>query len=62
MEMKYLESVGSYLDTTTGTVYPAFENDTPDLDSPISLVEGEISKEWLDGLSKSDYVYINQFI
>lgn len=60
--MKYLESVGSYLDTTTGLVYPALENDTPDLDSPVSLVEGEISQEWVDGLSKSDYVYIKRYI
>ena len=59
--MKYLESVGSFVNLETGIIYPASVNDTPDMDCPISLVEDEVSADWWGGLSSEDYSSVKKF-
>ena len=59
--MKYLESVGSFVNLETGIIYPAFENDTPDMDCPISLVEGEVAADWWSSLSSEDYNIVKKY-
>ena len=57
-----LNSVGSLLDSDTGTIYPQLENGNPDWDCPISLYDDEVSAEWLDSLSNEDYKTIEPFL
>ena len=57
-----LESVGCLLDSDVGSVYPMNEDGTPDWSLEISLINDEISYEWLDALSEVDYQRIKPFI
>ena len=57
-----LKSVGSYLDTDIGVVYPMEEDGSPDYDCAISLVDDEVASDWYDGLSKEDYQIVKPFI
>ena len=60
--MIYLKSVSSYLDDEKGIIYPAFSNNTPDTDLPISLVDDEVSSDWIEGLSREDYLRVEKFL
>lgn len=60
--MTYLQSVGSFLDTKTAMIYPAFENDTPDLDNGVSLTEDIIPGEWLENLDENDRKIVEKFL
>jgi len=55
----YLKSVETYLNPQTGMIYPVLENNEPDTDSPISLKDDEVSKEWFDSLSSYDMHQVN---
>ena len=55
----YLKSVGTYLNLQTGMIYPVLENNEPDTESPISLKDDEVSKEWFDSLSSYDMHQVN---
>ena len=56
----YLKSVGTYLNLQTGMIYPVLENNEPDTESPISLKDDEVSKEWFDSLSSYDMHQVNR--
>lgn len=58
----YLESVGAFINLATGIVYPAFDNNIPDLENGVSLVDDMIPGEWLDALSSEDYLVVEKFI
>ena len=60
--MIYLKSVSSYLDDKKGIIYTAFSNNTPDTDLPISLVDDEVSSDWIEGLSREDYLRVEKFL
>ena len=60
--MKYLESVGSFVNLEAGIIYPALVNGTPDMDSPISLVEDEVSADWWGGLSSEDFSSVKKYL
>ena len=58
-----LKSVGSLLDPDTGCIYPQFSgSDLPDLSLEISLLDGEVSSEWIESLSEEDYGLVKPFI
>jgi len=57
-----LESVGCLLDSDVGSVYPMNEDGTPDWSLEISLIDDEVSYEWLDALSEIDYQKIKPFL
>jgi hypothetical protein len=58
--MKYLESVGTFIDEN-GITYPALENNTPDLENPIEIETIE-QGDWTEALSEEDLDYIiNEF-
>lgn len=57
-----LESVGCLLDSDVGSVYPMNEDGTPDWSLEISLIDDEVSYEWLDALSEVDYQKIKPFL
>lgn len=53
-----LESVGCFLDSDVGSVYPIYvENgeEKCDFNLEISLAEDEVSSEWIESLSPEDY-------
>lgn len=60
--MIYLQSVGSFLDKETAMIYPAFENDTPDLDNGVSLTEDIIPGEWLENLDENDRKIVEKLL
>ena len=60
--MIYLQSVGSFLDQETKTIYPAFENDTPDLDNGVSLTEDIIPGEWFENLDENDRNIVTKLV
>ena len=60
--MIYLDSVGSWLDESKGNIYPAFDNGKVDLKYPISIPEGEVALDWIDSLSKEDYVKCKKWL
>lgn len=57
-----LESVGCLLDSDVGSIYPMNEDGTPDWNLEISLIDDEVSYEWLDALSEIDYQKIKPFL
>ena len=63
-----LESVGSWFDPETDTIYPSFRNGLPDLDSPMPLLycileqKDEGQDEWWNSLSRRDHDLIYGFI
>ena len=53
-----LESVGCFLDSDVGSVYPIYiENgeEKGDFNLEISLYEDEVSSDWIESLSPEDY-------
>ena len=53
-----LESVGCFLDSDVGSVYPIYiENgeEKCDFSLEISLFEDEVSSDWIESLSPEDY-------
>ena len=62
MTLVKLNSVGSFVDTETKMVYPQFENDTPDLDNGVSLIEDEIPGDWFDSLSQKDLLVVKELV
>lgn len=60
--MLKLESVGCLLDSDVGSVYPMNEDGTPDWNCEISLINDDVSHEWLDALSEVDYQKIKPFL
>ena len=53
-----LESVGCFLDSDVGSVYPIYiENgeEKCDFNLEISLYEDEVSADWIESLSREDY-------
>ena len=57
-----LPSVGCLLDGDVGSVYPQMEDGTPDTECEISLLNDEVSHEWLDALSEVDYLKVKPFL
>ena len=62
MNLVELKSVGSWVDTNSGIVYPSFVNNKPDFDCPISLVEDEVASDWYDALSHAEYGVVSKVI
>ena len=62
MNLVELNSVGSILNLEEKIVYPQLQNGLPDLDCGVSLVEDEISIEWLDSLSQKDLLVIKNLV
>ena len=53
-----LESVGCFLDSDVGSVYPIYIEDGEekcDFSLEISLYEDEVSSDWIESLSPEDY-------
>ncbi len=55
MNLIELKSVGSWLDTIRGVIYPSDVNGFADFGCATSLIEDEVSSEWYDALSASEY-------
>ena len=62
MNLVELKSVGSWVDTLSGIVYPSEVNGKPDFECPISLKEDEVASDWYDALSHSEYGVVSPFI
>jgi len=60
--LSYLESVGSYFDQTSNTIYPAFDSGRCDYENPISLTEEEVSDDWWNALSDFDAQFLQRKI
>ena len=58
--LTYLESVGSFLDESTGTIYPAKDSGFCDYEYPISLTEEEVSQDWWNALSDKDFLHVKR--
>ena len=56
-----LESVGSWLNYDKGIIYPMFDEGDIDMESAISIIEEEVSSEWWESLSPSDYQIVKKF-
>jgi hypothetical protein len=56
-----LESVGSWLNYDKGIIYPMFDEGDIDMESAISIIEEEVSSEWWQSLSPSDYQIVKKF-
>ena len=56
-----LESVGSWLNYDKGIIYPMFDEGDIDMEFAISIIEEEVSSEWWESLSPSDYQIVKKF-
>tara|TARA_B110000305_G_scaffold210280_1_gene243845 strand:- start:6 stop:251 length:246 start_codon:yes stop_codon:yes gene_type:complete len=56
-----LESVGSWLNYDKGIIYPMFDEGDIDMESATSIIEEEVSSEWWESLSPSDYQIVKKF-
>ena len=56
--MTYLNSVGSFVDLDNGMVYPANEDNTPDLDCGVHF--DDLSSEWVESITDEDIQLIGQ--
>ena len=56
MDLVKLHSVGSVVDFDTKVVYPQMEDGTPDLDMGVHM--DEVTEEWLESLSSTDYLLV----
>ena len=56
--MTYLNSVGSFVDLDNGMVYPANEDNTPDLDCGVHF--DDLSSEWIESITDEDIQLIGQ--
>ena len=57
-----LKSVGSWFDTIRGVIYPSDVNGFADFGCATSLIDDEVSSEWYDALSASEYRVVNQWL
>jgi hypothetical protein len=58
--MYKLESVGCYIEKTTGNTYPINSDGTPDLMSDVFI--DDCSDEWLEALSSKDKLIVKKVI
>ena len=56
--MTYLNSVGSFVDLDNSMVYPANEDNTPDLDCGVHF--DDLSSEWVESITDEDIQLIGQ--
>jgi hypothetical protein len=56
-----LESVGSWLNYDKGIIYPMFDEGDIDMEFSISIIEDEVSSDWWESLSPSDYQIVKKF-
>ena len=56
-----LESVGSWLNYDKGIIYPMFDEGDIDMEFSISIIEEEVSSDWWESLSPSDYQIVKKF-
>tara|TARA_B100001094_G_C18153873_1_gene785291 strand:- start:1404 stop:1688 length:285 start_codon:yes stop_codon:yes gene_type:complete len=54
-----LDSVGCYLDSVNGIVYPQLIEGEISLDFEVSLFNEELSADWYEGLSTEDLKIVN---
>ena len=57
-----LKSVGSYLDYQSGVIYPMNVDGSADRECEISLIDDEVSSEWIESLSSEDRFMCKKFI
>ena len=57
-----LKSVGSYLDYESGVIYPMNVDGSADRECEISLIDDEVSSEWIESLSSEDRFMCKKFI
>ena len=57
-----LKSVGSYLDYESGVIYPMNVDGSADRECEISLIDDEVSLDWLEALSSEDMFMCKKFI
>ena len=57
-----LKSVGSYLDYQSGVIYPMNSDGSADRECEISLIDDEVSSEWIESLSSEDRFMCKKFI
>lgn len=57
-----LKSVGSYLDYQSGVIYPMNSDGSADRECEISLVNDEVSSDWIESLSSEDRFMCKKFI
>ena len=58
MNLLYLASVGSFFSPDTQEVYPANEDNTPDLDCGVHF--DDLSSEWVESITDEDIQLIGQ--
>lgn len=54
--------MGSWFDTIRGVIYPSDVNGFADFGCATSLIDDEVSSEWYDALSASEYRVVNQWL
>lgn len=57
-----LKSVGSYLDYELGIIYPMNEDGSADRECETSLIDDEVSSDWIEALSSEDRFMCKKFI
>ncbi len=57
-----LKSVGSYLDYESGVIYPMNEDGSADRECEISLIDDEVSSDWIEALNIEDRFMCDKFI
>ena len=57
-----LKSVGSYLDYELGVIYPMNVDGSADRECEISLINDEVSSDWIESLSSEDRFMCKKFI
>ena len=55
-----LESVGTFLDESNFTIYPALDSGFCDYENPTVLSEEEISDDWWNALSDKDFTIVKR--
>ena len=59
-QLTYLESVGTFLDEFTHTIYPALDSGFCDYENPTVLSEEEVSEDWWNSLSDKDFTIVKR--
>ena len=59
-QLTYLESVGTFLDEFTHTIYPALDSGFCDYENPTVLNEEEVSEDWWNSLSDKDFLHVKR--
>ena len=57
-----LKSVGSYLDYESGVIYPMNEDGSADRENDLSLIDDEVSSDWIKALNSEDRFMCDKFI